>query len=95
MPYIELEKRRDLHSCRRSDQSKNEARMPVEAGELAYVITCDCLDFLDAQPKRGFLAFATVIGVLICVVLEIYRRIVAPYEDLAKIRNGDVEGMGR
>ena len=68
---------------------------PKEAGQLAYQVTRNCMLWLDHQPKRGFLAFATMIGVLICVVLEIYRRVVAPYEDLAKVRNGDVYGLDR
>ena len=68
---------------------------PIEAGQLAYQVTRDCLQWLDRQPKRGFLAFATMIGVLICVVLEIYRRVIAKYEDVAIQRNGDVDGLNR
>lgn len=88
MPYIESSKRATKPcGCL--------ATPPTEAGELAYEVTRHCMAWLDRQPKRGFLAFATCIGVLICVVLEIYRRVVAPYEDLAKVRNGDVGGLGR
>ena len=93
MPYIEQYKRDCVD--RSFGQDNMPERYPEDAGELAYTVTRECMGFLENQPRRGFLAFATMIGVLICVVLELYRRIVAPYEDLAKVRNGDVEGLNR
>jgi len=43
--------------------------------------------------KNGnkYFTFCAVVGTLICCVLEIYRRLVAPYEDKKIKENGDVE----
>ena len=35
--------------------------------------------------------FAGFIGTMVCCVLEVYRRLIAPYEDKAIKKNGDVK----
>lgn len=63
-------------------------RQCTAAGHLNFVITQVISGFLGSDPH--YHDFNKVIGVLECVKLELYRRMVAPYEDQAKERNGDV-----
>lgn len=58
-------------------------------GELTYVIYRLAKSF--TRKNNGFFGFALVIGCLMCATFEIYRRVVAPYEDKKIIENGDVE----
>lgn len=62
---------------------------PETVGELNYAITTLITDWLDDEPlsyKRLNGAF----GALECAKLELYRRMVAPYEDRKCEENGDV-----
>jgi hypothetical protein len=63
--------------------------MPQSIGELNYIITQLCRQFL-ARGKASYADHNEVIGVLECAKLEMYRRAVAIYEDGAIQRNGDV-----
>jgi hypothetical protein len=57
------------------------------AGELTYVI----YRLAKAFSAGGTYArYALVIGCFICAILELYRRVVAPYEDTKIKENGDV-----
>ena len=58
------------------------------AGNLNYVITSLLVDYLDT-PKSGYENFNEVLGVLEAVKLELYRRMIAPFEDKKKETNGD------
>jgi len=40
---------------------------------------------------RRYFQFAMWVGTMICCVLEVYRRLIGPYEDEAIEKNGDVE----
>jgi hypothetical protein len=62
---------------------------PEDAGELNYVITKVCDEFL-ARKGRRYNHINTVIGVLECAKQEFYRRIAAPYENEKIAANGDV-----
>jgi hypothetical protein len=59
------------------------------AGELNYLITKICIDFLLHQAP-GYQAFNDAIGALEGAKLELYRRKIASYEDTKIIENGDV-----
>ena len=60
-------------------------------GNLNYTITKMCLEYLSERTDGPHYAgFNEVVGVLECVKQEFYRRMVAPYEDEACKRNGDV-----
>lgn len=62
---------------------------PTTAGELNYKLTW----LIDIYFKNKGLSYATaneVIGVLECCKLELYRRIIGPYEDLKMEENGCV-----
>lgn len=78
MPYIEKEKREEIEA----------GRMAETAGELNYIFSRVCLDFLGTAPN--YQRFNDVIGALEGCKLEIYRRLVAPYEDYKIKTNGDI-----
>lgn len=89
MPYIKREERAPI----------NDALQPLitwindyglTPGQLNYIITRLCL---RTATKAGlnYTAFNGVIGVLECAKLELYRRVIADYEDEKAYQNGDVE----
>lgn len=80
MPYV-LQKIRDELSLI-GELSVN------DAGELNYCITTLIVNYLGMVPK--YADFNEAIGVLECAKLELYRRMVAPYEDTKCAENGDV-----
>ena len=57
-------------------------------GHVNYVVTV-LLKQLYNPPK--YRRYNKAVGVLECIKLEFYRRMVAPYEDLKIDENGDVE----
>lgn len=69
---------------------------PRTAGELNYVIHRDISRFLRlcGANTTHYEDHNAVIGVLQCVMLELYRRLVGPYEDAKRGENGDVEPYG-
>ncbi|HEY6567768.1 MAG TPA: hypothetical protein VI341_09655 [Actinomycetota bacterium] len=78
MPYIPKQER------------ERAAEAPATVGELTYAFTKVALDYLDAKEEIHFSDHAEVLGALAATQAELYRRRVAPYEDTAKVRNGDV-----
>lgn len=79
MPYIEkpLRHRLDIGNTH-----------PMNAGELTYVLTRMILDY--ASGNISFQVYAEILGALEATKLELYRRVIAPYEDSKKETNGDV-----
>ncbi len=68
-------------------------------GELNFVLTSIVLGYLgwwvsererEYRSHWGYQELNEAVGVLECVKQELYRRSVAPYEDKAVLRNGDV-----
>ena len=57
-------------------------------GELAYVLNKTVLTYLPKRPR--FTDYATVFGVLILLLLELWHRLVRPYENKKWDENGDV-----
>lgn len=92
MPYIDAEDRRAL------DPKINDLAATIDgaamclpadaAGLLNYSITRLIMQTIGRQ--RRYWAFCLAIGTLFCVALEVYRRVVAPYEDMKKDLHGDV-----
>ena len=84
MPYVDQEARKQL----------NVGAVPRKAGELNFVITKACPRYLrnleGPGRKLGYQDFNDVIGALECAKMEIYRRMISPYEDVKKTENGDV-----
>lgn len=79
MPYISQQDRKDV----------NATAAPVTPGELNYMLTCQCVRYIEVMGKK-YQHINDVIGVLECMKLEFYRRLVADYEDQKIKENGDV-----
>jgi hypothetical protein len=59
-------------------------------GELNYIIYSIIKKYIISKGERYFRYNDFVGGVLSCCQMELYRRLVEPYEDKAKDKNGDV-----
>lgn len=81
MPYITQDRRTEL------DAGRAEAKT---AGELNYQITQLVRKYLRQAPKVNYGLLNEVVGALECAKLELYRRLVSPYEDEKITENGDV-----
>ena len=62
----------------------------IAAGDLNYCITHLCHSYLKAHGK-SYSVMNDIIGVLEAAKMEFNRRIVAPYEDIKIVENGDME----
>lgn len=72
------------------------SRRIISEGELNYIITRLVDGFLRSRAvEPRYQDYNTVIGVLECAKLELYRRLVAPYEDQKMLENGDVFGYNK
>lgn len=80
MPYIKLERREELDSIHRG---------PTDAGELNYIFTTIVCAYL-LEHGESYQHFNDCIGALEGAKLELYRRVVANYEDKKCEENGDV-----
>lgn len=78
MPYIPIQDRRMINS----------GSPPMKAGELNYKLTKDILEYLGTEPN--YQRFNDVLGALECLKLELYRRVISPYEDQKIRENTDV-----
>ena len=88
MPYINRE-RRDALEPLVEELSKKLTDPQFRAGDLNYVIT----NLLLRSTKQGmnYRWHNENLGVLDAVAREYYRRKIAPYEDKAIKKNGDIE----
>lgn len=59
-------------------------------GELNYLITHLIQSYLPAKQERKYRDYNAAMGALESAKLELYRRVVAIYEDGKKYENGDV-----
>jgi len=86
MPYIPPNKRNIVKG---NFLYEMRLQCPDNVGELNFIISTIIENYLGI----GGLSYEninSVIGVLECVKLELYRRVVAPYEDKRRHENGDV-----
>ena len=79
MPYITPDARDCLDS----------GGYPDNPGELNYLLTMVLLDYVNHH-GHSYSVFNAMIGALECAKLELYRRMVAPYEEVKMEVNGDV-----
>lgn len=77
MPYIDPKKRHSLNDG------------PVTPGELNYQIS-QVINLYLMNKGISYTTFNEIIGALECEKLEIYRRLIAPYEDIKLKENGEV-----
>lgn len=86
MPYIKPGRRIQLGHRRDGDDAKS-------AGELNYLLTQEALRYYE-NAKRGdsgnYCVMNTIMGAFESAKAEFYRRVVAPYEDVKRVENGDV-----
>ena len=80
MPYIRQERRDAIRAGAR----------PQDAGELNFAITVLVDNYLNDKGGIRYAHLNEVIGAMDCAKLELYRRVVAPYEDQKIQENGDV-----
>lgn len=66
-----------------------DGNLPENAGELNYAITALINKYL-LEFGESYSRYNEVIGVLECVKLELYRRVISKYEDKKMKENGDV-----
>ena len=89
MPYIPEKKRNEIF-CEELEYS----RRPENAGELNYFITSHLHDYIEVN-GLSYTTINTIIGVLECAKLELYRQIAVPYEDTKKKENGAVSRLDK
>jgi hypothetical protein len=80
MPYISQDKRDDLRLSVFADHP----------AKLAYVILQATMDYLRTQPNKDWNTLSNAHKAMVCAEREFYRRHIAPHEDEAIARNGDV-----
>ena len=85
MPYI-----RPLHRLRIDRHVTDLAPTVTNAGELNYAITTLIDKLFESGWTPNYDSFNTILGVLEAVKLELYRRVIAPYEGEKMQLNGDV-----
>ena len=84
MPYINQDSRQVYDSC-----ADALAERVTGIGDLNYVLTTLVLKWAERQDMSYGLLNA-IIGVFECAKLEMYRRILTPYEERKRAENGDV-----
>lgn len=83
MPYIPLAKRADLKPVSK--------QVAISPGELNFQLSKLVNQYLYSHhPDVNYEVYNAVIGALECCKLEVYRRLVGPYEDMKIKMNGDV-----
>lgn len=87
MPYIDQTSRELIDPMLKDVQIED-----MGAGELNYTITSLCHRWIRRKGLK-YINLAIVFGVLITALLELYRRIVAPYEDKKIRENGEVSEL--
>jgi len=89
MPYIPQTRRDEIHNELIHDENGGLNWAPQNAGDLNFLVTC----FIDNYILEHGVRYANVnemIGALECCKLELYRILIAPYEDVKIAENGGV-----
>jgi broad-specificity NMP kinase len=85
MPYIPDYQRKQIDG--KLNYAFDWVNQDVQSGLLNYIIT---RLLLKASPEPSYTRYNELIGVLECIKLELYRRLVAKYEDEKIEENGDL-----
>jgi len=87
MPYVTPDDRKWIDPI--IDKLVEELRNGiVTKGCMNYIVTRLMLAFVGTDPR--YADYSDAVAVVECVKLELYRRHVAPYEDVQREKNGDV-----
>lgn len=89
MPYIKQEDRNRFDEVIR-EYEKSIKSSSITMGQLNYLITSIINVTIKSMGGISYSTLNNIIGVLECIKLELYRRIVVPYEDNKIKENGDV-----
>ena len=87
MPYIE-KKGRDYWDPKITDLREEIERVSPEPGDMNYIITKLLIAWV--KDKLKYAKICMVMGTLICVMFEFYRRVAVPYEQKKIDENSDV-----
>ena len=91
MPYIKKEKRAKIDGI-----VKQLAGTIISLGDINYAVTKLLHIIIDRDAKSSRFCYASLnsmIGVLECIKLELYRMVVAPYEKKKRMENGPVSDL--
>lgn len=80
MPYIKEKARLELA----------EGRGAETPGELNFLFSSIISQYLENRGDERYYVYNEIIGALECAKMELYRRLIAPYEDKSIEKNGDV-----
>ncbi len=87
MPYIQQEQRKKWEKLIDEITSIiNKLPDDKKEGDINYLIT----SILKKSYSPGYFNYNRLVGVLECIKLEMYRRVIGPYEDEKIKENGDV-----
>lgn len=86
MPYIDQTRRAELNPVLNPLLISGVEDWSV--GDLNYVLTNIINMWLSTSPS--YTRYTSAVGVLTSAQLELYRRRVAPYEDVKRLENGEV-----
>ncbi len=89
MPYISQKDRDSLEHQLMSLSVRLTTMEEGWAGRLNYTIS-SLINRIIEQKGMSYSVANEIIGVLECAKLELYRRVIAPYEDEKIAENGDV-----
>ena len=87
MPYIDKKSRDRINKDLDIEHLDG---LIITEGDLNYVITRLCHLFIK-RIGRKYSTLNTVVGVLECAKNELYRKIIAPYEEIKENENGRLE----
>ncbi|MHA2344546.1 MAG: DUF6899 family protein [Candidatus Hodarchaeales archaeon] len=95
MPYITNQERKVLDPTiktlvQKIDELNYTRDVRDNDGRLNYCITELLMQSMECDDGPRYTKFNTAIGTLICIMLEMYRRAVSCYEDVAIHNNGDI-----
>jgi hypothetical protein len=93
MPYIAICLRKHIDEQLNLNKlvdfiSKKDTRDGIMEGELNYIISRIVKAYITSYPC--YYQYNSAIGALECAKQEIYRRHIAPYEELKIHENGDI-----
>lgn len=88
MPYISREDRDKWQEL--MEYINKDDFYDVTPGEMNYLITSLLKKYWYDHTDTGYTTFNEMVGILECAKLELYRRMIAPYEDIKINENGDV-----
>jgi hypothetical protein len=93
MPYLTNEDKIDFNFGNRiSDLTDylNQLKIESLSGHINYLNFIIIKRWIKKNGKKYFV-FAAIVGTLVCCILEIYRRLIVPYETEKINSNGDAE----